>query len=147
MASLPEYGSGSELPHAGYLRIVRKDDKQSVLLAVDPNRRPGADGEIYLRPGQLGLGHDEAVEVSAVPASAWAYRRAQLFTRNGGLVLGLLCTTLSSVCIDGSLALGDRGVALLTFEAATLGVFAAVSMACKSFSAVLAFLLALWFRD
>ncbi|MCV0437980.1 MAG: hypothetical protein K5880_05075 [Hydrogenophaga sp.] len=146
-ASLPEYGKGSELARARYLRIALKDDaSRSGIFAVNPVVRAGATDEIFLLPGQLGLTHGERAPVSVVPASAWAYRRAQLFTPTGALVLGVLCTALISAGIDGSLALGKQGLVLGTFKAATLNGLAAVSMACKLLSAVLAFLLALWFK-
>jgi hypothetical protein len=146
-ASLPERGSGSELAKEKYLRIVRKDDpSRSGIFPVNPALRAGGESDIFLLPGQLGLEHDKRVEVSAASANAWAYRRSQLFTTNGFLVLGVLCLALSSVWIDGSLALGNLGLVIWKFKATTLGVLAAVSMGCKLLSAFLAFLLALWFK-
>jgi hypothetical protein len=146
-ASLPERGNGSELAQAKYLRIMRKDDATSSgIFPVNPVVRAGADGDIFLLPGQLGLEHDKRVEVSAASATAWAYRRSQLLTTNGYLVLGVLCMALGSVWIDGSLALGNLGLVIWKFKATTLSMLAAVSMGCKVISAFLAFLLALWFK-
>ena len=147
-ASLPERGSGSELAREKYLRIVRKDDaSRSGIFPVNPVIRPGADGGIFLLPGQLGLEHDKCAEVSAVSATAWAYRRSQLFTTNGRLVLGVLCVAFLSAWIDGTLALGKlENGAWLRFQASTLDAMAFVSWVCKLVSPMLAFLLALWFK-
>lgn len=147
-ASLPERGSGSELAKEKYLRIVRKDDpSRSGIFPVNPALRPGGEDDIFLLPGQLGLEHDKRVEVSAASATAWAYRRSQLFTTNGRLVLGVLCVAFLSAWIDGTLALGKlENWAWLRFQASTLNAMAFVSWVCKLVSPVLAFLLALWFK-
>lgn len=147
-ASLPQYGGGSELARARYLRIARLDDaSRSGIFAVNPVLRPGARDQIFLLPGQLGLAHDGSAPVSAVPATAWAYRRAQLFTTTGALVLAVLCVAFLSAWIDGTLALGKLdGWAWLRFEASTLDAMAFVSWVCKLVSPMLAFLLALWFK-
>ena len=46
----------------------------------------------------------------------------------------------------GSLAIGNTGAALFLFEPKTLGTLGFVSLIAKLLSAVLAFLLALWFK-
>jgi hypothetical protein len=57
--------------------------------------------DIYLQPGQLGRKYDEHVEVSASPATRWAYRRSQLNTPNGYLVLGTLAAAATAAWIGG----------------------------------------------
>jgi hypothetical protein len=146
--TVPQYGSGSGFKENKYLHIVRRHDPQKAgVFVVSSAVREGATDEIHVLPGQLGLGHDEVTEVVATPATAWAYRRSQLFTTNGRLVLGVLCVAFLSAWIDGTLALGklEHG-AWLRFQASTLDAMAFVSWVCKLASPMLAFLLALWFK-
>lgn len=147
-ATLPQFGSGSELASAKYLYIVRNDDTTKAgVFAVVSIPREGATDDIHLQPGQLGLVYNQLVGVTATPTTRWAYRRAQLLTPNGLLVLAVLCVALLAAWIDGTLALGKLpGWTWMQFQASTLATMAAVSMACKLASPVLAFLLALWFK-
>lgn len=148
-ASLAELGVDPVLASAKYLRIaVTGPPRREEVFAVDPNRRQGASGnEIQVMAGQLGLEFNKVAAGFASPATPWAYRRAQLLnTPNGRLVLGTLIAAWVAVWIDGSLAIGDKGVTLFLVEAKTLGVLSVVSLVAKLISAVLAFLLALWFK-
>ena len=109
--------------------------------------REGASGtDIDLQPGQLGLAYDQRVEALVSPATRWAYRRSQLDTPTGYLVLGTLAVATTAAWIDGSLAIGNLGTKLFLFSPAALSVLGAVSLCCKLLSAVMAFLLALWFK-
>ncbi len=146
--SLPQHGRGSECIGTKYLRIQRRHDPgQKGVFVVSSAVREGATDEIHVLAGQLGLGHNEASEVLVSPATVWAYRRTQLATPNGALVLAVLCVALLAAWIDGTLALGKLpGWAWMHFETSTLDAMAAVSMTCKLVSPILAFLLALWFK-
>ena len=146
-ASLPEHGLPS-LAGARYLRLSRDDRPDLVdVFPVAHVPREGASGEdVYLQPGQLGLRYDQRVQAQASPATSWAYRRSQLRTPTGYLVLATLATAVVGAGIDGSLAIGKSGAILIHCSVATLSVFAAVSMTCKVAAAFFAFLLALWFR-
>jgi hypothetical protein len=147
-ASLPERGFESTLASAKYLRIVLQGSRSDAgVFEVNPVPREGASGtDIYLQPGQLSLKYDERVEASASPVTRWAYRRSQLNTPNGYLVLGTLAAASTAAWIDGSLAIGNLGTTLFLFSPATLGLLGAVSLCCKLLSALMAFLLALWFK-
>lgn len=147
-ASLPQYGNGSKLGKEKYLRIERKDDaSRSGIFPVNSAVRPGGEDDIFLLPGQLGLAYDQRAEVVATPATPWAYRRSQLFTTNGCLVMAVLCVAFLSAWIDGTLALGKlENWAWLRFQASTLDAMTFVSWVCKLVSPMLAFLLALWFK-
>ena len=148
-ASLAELGVDPVLASAKYLRIaVTGPPRREEVFAVDPNRRQGASGnEIQVMAGQLGLEFNKVAAGFASPATRWAYRRAQLInTPNGRLVLGTLIAAWVAVWIDGSLAIGDKGMTLFLFEAKTLGVLSVVSLVAKLISAVLTFLLAWCFK-
>lgn len=147
-ASLPQHGAGASLQSARFLRIARKGGAaQADVFPVNPTARQGAEDDVFLLPGKLGLKAGERAEVVAAPASAWAYRWAQLKTTNGLLVLAVLGVALLSGGIDLALFIGKRpDWVLWTFKAATLDAMAAFSLLCKLVSAVLAFLLALWFK-
>ncbi|HKZ09325.1 MAG TPA: hypothetical protein VJL61_01305 [Rhodanobacteraceae bacterium] len=145
--SLPANGL-KDLAGAKYLRL-RRDDCQELVDVFPVARIPreGASGNhVYLQPGQLDLSYDQCVPAQASRASSWAYRRAQLRTSNGYLVLATLVTAIVGAGIDGSLAIGKSGAILIHCSTAMLSVLAAVSMACKILAALFAFLLALWFR-
>lgn len=117
------------------------------MFEVDRVPREGASGlEIYMQPGQLGLNYDEFVKASASPVTHWTYRRSQLNTPNGYLVLGTLVAATTAAWIDGSIAIGNVGPQLFLFSPTTLGVLGAVSLACKLLTALMAFLLAWWFK-
>lgn len=145
--SLPENGL-NDLAGAKYLRLRREDRPALVdVFPVAPVPREGASGNhVYLQPGQLDLSYDQCVRGRASRASSWAYRRSQLRTPNGYLVLATLATAIAGAGIDGSLAIGKSGTILINCSTAMLAVLAAVSMACKVLAALFAFLLALWFR-
>jgi len=146
-ASLPANGL-QELAGARYLRL-RRDDLPGLVDVVQVARVPreGASGnQVYLQPGQLDLKYDQCVPAHASRASLWAYRRSQLRTPIGYLVLATLATAIVGAGIDGSLAIGKTGTILIHCSAAMLSALAAVSMACKILAAIFAFLLAIWFR-
>ncbi len=147
-ASLAEFGVDPELNSAKYLRVaITGTPRREEVFAVDPNRRQGTTGiEIQVMPGQLGLTYNQSAAGFASPATPWAYRRSQLNTPTGYLVLGTLLAAWVAAWIDGSLAIGDKGVTLLLLEAKTLGILNFVSLIAKLISAALAFLLALWFK-
>jgi hypothetical protein len=147
-ASLAEFGVDPGLNSAQYLRIaVSGPPRREEVFAVDPNRRQGASGnEIQVLAGQLGLNYNQIAAGIASPMTAWAYRRSQLNTPTGRLVLGTLIAAWIAVWIDGSLAIGDKGVTLLLVDAKTLGVLNLVSMIAKLISAILTFLLASGFK-
>ncbi|TAM98172.1 MAG: hypothetical protein EPN40_06780 [Rhodanobacteraceae bacterium] len=146
-ASLPERGL-EQLVSARYLRIVTNGSPpRAAVFATGAIPREGAEGiEIHVRAGQLGLAYNERVSASATAVSVWAYRRFQLNTANGYLVVGTFAVTSTAAWIDTSLAIGKWGTMLFHFGAATLFWLGMVSLLCKLASAVLAFLLALWFR-
>ncbi|HXE78524.1 MAG TPA: hypothetical protein VN614_09795 [Rhodanobacter sp.] len=146
-ASLPGNGL-QDLAGARYLRL-RRDDVPGLTDVFQVARVPreGASGNrVYLQPGQLDLKYDQCVPARASRASLWAYRRSQLRTPTGYLVLATLVTALVGAGIDGSLAIGKSGTILIHCSTAMLSVLAAVSMTCKILAAVFAFLLAIWFR-
>jgi hypothetical protein len=147
-ASLPQLGFDPTLASAKYLRIVRPGvPPHEGVFEVNAVPREGAsEPDIYLQPGQLGLAYDEHVAVIASPATRWAYRRSQLATPTGYLVIGTLIAATTAAWIDGSMAIGNLGTKLFLFSPATLGMLGAVSLCCKLASALMAFLLALWFK-
>jgi len=148
-ASLAEFSVDPGLNSAQYLRIaVSGPPRREEVFAVDPNRRQGSSGnEIQVMAGQLGLKYNETAAGLASPATPWAYRRSQLRnTPTGRLVLGTLIAAWVAVWIDGSLAIGNTGATIFLFEAKTLGLLGFVSLTAKLISAVLTFLLALWFK-
>lgn len=145
--SLPANGL-QDLAGAKYLRL-RRDDRPELVDVFPVARVPreGASGDhVYLQPGQLGLDYDQCVRAQASRASSWAYRRSQLRTPIGYLVLATLATAIVGAGIDGSLAIGKSGAILIHCSTAMLSALAAVSMTCKILAAFFAFLLALWFR-
>lgn len=144
-ASLAEFGVDPGLNSAKYLRIaVTGPPRREGVFAVDANRRQGASGnEIQIMAGQLGFDFNKSAAGFASPATHWAYRRSQLInTPSGRLLLGTLIAAWIAAGIDGSLAIGDKGVTLFVLEAKTLGILSFVSLTAKLTSAVLAFLLA-----
>lgn len=144
-ASLAELGVDPGLNSAKYLRIALTGPPgREEVFAVDPNRRQGASGhEIQVMAGQLGLEFNKSAAGFASPATHWAYRRSQLInTLSGRLLLATLIAAWVAAGIDGSLAIGDKGVTLFVLEAKTLGVLSVVSLIAKLTSAVLAFWLA-----
>lgn len=147
-ASLAEFGVDPGLNSAKYLRVaITGTPRREEVFAVDPNRRQGATGiEIQVMPGQLGLTYNQSAAGFASPATPWAYRRSQLNTPTGRLVVGTLIAAWVAAWIDGSLAIGNTGTALFLFEAKTLSALGFASLIAKLVSAVLAFLLALWFK-
>ena len=82
----------------------------------------------------------------ASAATRWSYRRSQLRTTNGYLILATLASALTSAFINGSLALPKSGVQYFFLESETLGALGTNSWFCKMLTALLAFLLALWFK-
>lgn len=147
-ASLAELGVDPGLNSAKYLRIaITGPPGRKEVFAVDPIRRQGSTGnEIQVMPGLLGLTYNQIATGLASPATPWAYRRSQLNTPTGRLVLGTLLAAWIAAWIDGSLAIGNTGAALFLFEPKTLGTLGFVSLIAKLLSAVLAFLLAWWFK-
>lgn len=147
-ATLAEFQVDSRIDSAKYLRIaVTGPPRREEVFAVDPNRRQGASGnEIQVMAGQLGLNYNANAAGFASPVTRWAYRRSQLNTPTGRLVLGTLIAAWIAVWIDGSLAIGTIGITLFWFSANALGVLGITSLIFKLLSAVLAFLLALWFK-
>jgi len=148
-ASLAERELDPGLNSAQYLRIaVSGPPRREEIFAVDPNRRQGASGnEIQVMAGQLGLKYNETAAGLASTATPWAYRRSQLLnTPTGRMVLSTLIAAWVAVWIDGSLAIGDKGLTLLLVDAKTLGVLNLVSMIAKLISAILTFLLASGFK-
>lgn len=145
--SLPANGL-EDLAGAKYLRLRRNDRTALVdVFQVAPVPREGASGkEVYVQPGQLDLSYGQRAPAQASRASSWAYRRSQLRTSTGYLVLATLVTAIVGAGIDGSLAIGKSGTILIDCSTAMLSVLAAVSMTCKVLAALFAFLLALWFR-
>jgi hypothetical protein len=148
VVTVPALEFDPALQSAKYLRIaLQSNPSKSGIFEVNPVPRGGASGgEIYVLPGQLGLDYDKREAVLASPATRWSYRRSQLRTTNGFLLLGTLASALISASIDGSLAVGKIGVSWFILDAATIDVLTAFSMLCKIVTAVLAFLLALWFK-
>jgi hypothetical protein len=146
--SLPQHGLDSTLASARYLRIVLSGSpSRAGVFEVNAVPREGASGnDIYLQPGQFGLDYNARVAASASPVTRCAYRRSQLNTPSGYLVLGTLAAASTAAWIDGSLAIGNLGTTLFLLNSSTLGVLGGVSMFCKLLSAVMAFLLALWFK-
>lgn len=145
--SLPQHGL-DPLASARYLRIALTGSRSRVgVFEVNAVPREGASGtDIYLQPGQLNLDYDERVAALASPVTRWAYRRSQLNSPNGYLILGTLAAALTAAWIDGSLAIGNLGTTLFLLSPATLSVLGVVSLGCKLLSALMAFLLALWFK-
>jgi hypothetical protein len=144
-ASLAELGVDPGLNSAKFLQIaVTGPPSRKEVFAVDPNRRQGATGnEIQVMAGHLGLDFNKSAAGFASPATHWAYRRSQLInTPSGRLLLGTLIAAWVAAWIDGSLAIGDKGVTLFVLEAKTLGTLSFVSLIAKMISAALAFLLA-----
>lgn len=147
-ASLPERGLDPEIASAKYLQIVLAGSPtRAGVFEVNAAVREGASGtDIYLQPGQLGLEYNQRVGALASPTTRWAYRRSQLHTPNGYLILGTFVVALTAAWIDGAFAIGNLGMTLFRFSAATLGVLGVVSLCCKLLSTLFAFLLALWFK-
>jgi hypothetical protein len=148
VVTVPENGFDKALKSAKYLRIsLQKDSSRTGIFEKNPTPREGASGnEIYVQPGQLGLGYGAREPAVASPATPWAYRRSQLKSPNGFLLLGTLASALISASIDGSVAIGKVGVHWFLFDATTLGALNAFSLLCRVATAVMAFLLALWFK-
>jgi|SRR5665213_3870268 len=148
VVTVPQNGLDDEPKSAKYLRIALKNTPSKCgIFELNPAPREGASGSvIYLQPGQLGLTYDESVKATASPATRWSYRRSQLRTTNGYLILATLVLALTSAFIDGSLALPKLGVQHFFFDSEALGAFGAISWFCKMLTALLAFLLALWFK-
>lgn len=145
--SLPENGLSS-LAGVKYLHL-RRDDRSGVadVFQVANIPRKGASGvDVYLQPGQLGLTYDQRIAARVSPATSWAYRRSQLKTPTGFLVLATLVTTIAGAGIDGAIAIGKAGTILINCSIATLSLVTAVSMISKILAALFAFLLALWFK-
>jgi hypothetical protein len=147
-ASLPQRGFESTVASARYLRIaLAASPSRTGVFEVSLVPREGASGtDIHLQPGQLGLAYNQRVEALVSPATRWAYRRSQLDTPTGYLVLGTLAVATTAAWIDGSLAIGNLGTKLFLFTPTALSVLGAVSLCCKLLSAMMAFLLALWFK-
>lgn len=147
-ASLAELGVDSRLSSAKYLRIaVTGPPRREEVFAVDPIRRQGGSGnEIQILAGQLGLDYNQNAAGFASPVTRWAYQRSQLNTPTGRVVLGMLIAASITAWIDGSLAIGNIGITMFWWSAKTLGVLGFVSMISKVLTAVLAFLLAWWFK-
>jgi hypothetical protein len=132
-----------------YLSIVLvSDNSRRGVFEVSKTPRAGANGkEIYLQPGQLKLKYGERVDATAKQVSVWAYRFSQLSTPIGLLVLGTLASALTTALIDGSVAIGkDMKPPVFVIEAQTFAVLSAISMTCKVATAIIASLLALWFK-
>ena len=131
-----------------YLRItLERDPTRSGVFEVAKNPRAGADGdEIWMQPGQLKLGFDEAQTAWAEPVSVWAWRRSQLATTNGALVFTTFIAATMTAWIDGSLAIGKVMDPLWQFSPRAMAAMNAISMVGKFLSAACAFLLALWFK-
>lgn len=146
--TVPQNNFNAGLKSAKYLRIALLDNpSKKGVFEVNLTPREGASGsEIYLLPGQLGLEFDESKNATASPATQWSYRRSQLRTRNGYLVLGTLVASLVATSIDGSLALGKAGVEWFLIDPSAIAALGAVSWCSKLVTAMLAFLLALWFK-
>lgn len=142
----PEFNPALGSPK--YLRItLERDDTRTGVFEVAKNPRSGADGnEIWMQPGQLKLGFEEGQKAWAEPVSVWAWRRSQLATTNGGLVLATFIAALTTGWIDGSLAIGKVIDPLWLFSPAAVAVMSAVSVLGKFVTAGCAFLLALWFK-
>lgn len=132
-----------------YLSIALvSDNSRRGVFEVSKTPRPGSEGtEIYLQPGQLKLSYGEKVDATAKEVSVWAYRLSQLSTPTGLLVLGTFVAALTTASIDGSVAIGkDMKPPMFLIEAQTFAVLSAISMTCKVATAIMAFLLALWFK-
>jgi hypothetical protein len=131
-----------------YLSIVLDSDKsRRGVFEVSKTPRPVAGKEIYLQPGQLKLHYGEKVDATAKQVSVWAYRFSQLNTPVGWLVLGTLASALTTASIDGSVAIGkDMSPPMFVIKQQTFAVLSAISMTCKVATAIMAFLLALWFK-
>ncbi len=131
-----------------YLRItLERDQTRTGIFEVAKNPRAGSDGnEIWMQPGQLKLGWDEAQKAWAEPVSVWAWRRSQLATTNGALVLATFIAATSTAWIDSSLAIGKVVDPLWLFAPWALAAMSAVSMVGKFVTVGCAFLLALWFK-
>jgi hypothetical protein len=142
----PEFNPALGSPK--FLRITLEcDQTRTGIFEVAKNARAGADGdEIWMQPGQLKLGLDEAQKAWAEPVSVWAWRRSQLATTNGALVLATFIAATSTAWIDGSLAIGKVIGPRWLFAPETLAAMSAVSMVGKFVTAGCAFLLALWFK-
>jgi hypothetical protein len=133
-----------------YLSIVLDSDhSRRGVFEVSKTPRAGAAGkEIYLQPGQLKLSYGEKAQATAKEVSVWAYRFAQLTTPVGWIVLVTLVSALTTAVIDGSVAIGkDMRPPIFVVETQTLAVLSAISMSCKITTALMAFLLARWFKN
>jgi hypothetical protein len=148
VVTVPQNGFYPALRSASHLKItLEKYPTRNGIFEVNTTPREGAEGlDIYVQPGQLGLGYGESQSALASRATRWSYRLSQLRTPNGNLLLGTLASALISASIDGSLAIGKIGVQWFLIDAVTLDVLTAISMFCKIVTAVLAFLLAIWFK-
>jgi hypothetical protein len=132
-----------------YLSITLvSDTSRRGIFEVSKNPRAGAEGkEIYLQPGQLKLKYGEQAEATAEEVSVWAYRLSQLNTPTGLLVLGTLISAFTVALIDGSVAMGNyMKPPVFLLEAQTFAVLSGISMICKWATAIMAALLALWFK-
>jgi hypothetical protein len=148
VVTVPQNEFDPALESVKYLKIaLQNDPARNGIFEVDANPRAGASGrDIFVQPGQLGLKYDEHQAAWASPATHWSYRLSQLRTPNGFLLLGTLASALISASIDGSFALGKIGVLWFLVDAAVIDVLSAFSMFCKIVTAVLAFLLAWYFK-
>lgn len=145
--SLPERGLDAAVVSARYLQITRTGAAQAAGIFEVSEVRKGASGiEVRVQPGQLGLKYGEKVKATVSPSTRWRYRRAQLSTPTGFLIVATLAVALAVAWIDGSIAIGNLGVRVVELEPRGLAILAGVSLLLKLVSATLAFLLALWFK-
>lgn len=147
--TLPQHAQfNPKLVAPKYLRVeLDSDASRSDVFEVAKNPRAGARGiELYIQPGQLQVAAGSTVKAWATPVSTWAWRRAQLGTTNGRLVLATLIAATTSAWIDGSLGIGKVIEPLWLFSPGVLGLMSTVSMFGKFVTAGCAFLLALWFK-
>ena len=146
-ASRAQNNVDARLSTAKYLQLTTNGTKPRVGVFEVRVREAASGNDIYVLPGQFGLqNYGDAVDALAAPATHWAYRRSQLNTPNGWLILATLIAALIAASIDGSFWLWDRGVHQFEFSPNAIGLMGAVSLGCKLTSAVTAFLLALWFK-
>jgi hypothetical protein len=145
--TVPGNGPIADLRNAKWVRITTKDSKRSGVFEVDPRPREGAeDNSVFVLPGSLGLKYGETASAVAVSMSRWAYRRSQLKSPTGLLLLLTLFAALVPATIDLSLAVGKSWFVWIWLDAGAIGALGVASFTCKMCTPIFAFLLALWFK-
>jgi hypothetical protein len=145
--TVPSNGPIADLRNAKWVRITTKGSNKSGVYEVDQKPREGADGNsVFVLPGSLSLKYGESVPAVAVRVSRWTYRRSQLKSPTGLLLLLTLFAALVPATIDLSLAVGKSWFVWIWLDAGATAALGVASFTCKICTPIFAFLLALWFK-